>query len=72
MEGDDIGLETVPRTVTIMEAAIARELELEVTFQRYPVGWSSYLEHGHTLPQTTLDTHGSAPDIAGASPTHAP
>jgi 3-isopropylmalate dehydrogenase len=55
MEGDDIGLEIVPRTVTIMEAAIAREPGLDVAFQRFPVGWTSYLEHGHTLPQTTLD-----------------
>lgn len=55
MEGDDIGLGIVPQTVTIMEAAIAREPGLDVAFQRFPVGWSSYLEHGHTLPQTTLD-----------------
>lgn len=47
MEGDDIGLEIVPRTVTIMEAAIAREPGLDVAFQRFPVGWTSYLEHGH-------------------------
>ena len=55
MEGDDIGLEIVLLTVTIMEAAIAREPGLDVAFQRFPVGWTSYLEHGHTLPQTTLD-----------------
>ena len=55
MEGDDIGLEIVPRTVTIMEAAIAREPGLDIAFQCFPVGWTSYLEHGHTLPQTTLD-----------------
>ena len=36
MEGDDIGLEIVPRTVTIMEAAIAREPGLDVAFQRFP------------------------------------
>src|SRR5918998_2112826 len=63
MDGDDIGPEIVPKAVTVMEAAVAREPGLEVAFHRLPVGWTGYLEHGHTLPQTTLDglkeMHGS-------------
>ena len=55
MDGDDIGPEIVPKAVTVMEAAVAREPGLDVAFHRFPVGWTSYLEHGHTLPQTTLD-----------------
>src|SRR3712207_4616409 len=63
MDGDDIGPEIVPKAVTVMETAVAREPGLDVAFHRFPVGWTGYLEHGHTLPQTTLDglkeMHGS-------------
>ncbi|MQA79088.1 MAG: isocitrate/isopropylmalate dehydrogenase family protein [Streptosporangiales bacterium] len=55
MDGDDIGLEIVPEAVRVLQAAIAREAGLEVAFRPFPVGWSSYLEHGHTLPRQTLD-----------------
>ena len=55
MHGDDIGHEIVPEAVSVMEAALAPERHLDVRFERFPVGWSSYLEHGHTLPPQTLD-----------------
>jgi 3-isopropylmalate dehydrogenase len=55
MHGDDIGPEIVPQAVAAMAAAAAPEPNVELTFQNYPVGWTSYLEHGHTLPQTTLE-----------------
>lgn len=55
MDGDDIGLEIVPQTVAVMEAAIGAESGLDVNFRPFPVGWPSYLEHGHTLPESTLE-----------------
>ena len=54
-EGDDIGLEIVPRTVTIMRKRLSLVSRARCSFPALPVGWSSYLEYGHTLPQTTLD-----------------
>lgn len=55
MQGDDIGLEIVPEAVRVMQAAIAEEPGLDVEFVELPVGWPSYLEHGHTLPEMTLE-----------------
>lgn len=55
MNGDDIGLEIVPETVRVLKAAIAAEPGLNVEFTELPVGWTSYLEHGHSLPQETMD-----------------
>lgn len=55
MDGDDIGLEIVPETVRVMRAAIKEEPDLNVEFIQFPVGWPSFLEHGHTLPQETMD-----------------
>jgi 3-isopropylmalate dehydrogenase len=55
MEGDDIGHEIVPEAVAVMKAALAPERDLDVEFESFPVGWTGYLEHGHTLPQQTID-----------------
>lgn len=55
MDGDDIGLEIVPETVRVMRAAIEAEKGLDVEFVPFPIGWPSYLEHGTTLPQETMD-----------------
>ncbi len=55
LNGDDIGLDVVPEAVRVMQAAIASEPDLDVRFHEFPVGWPSYLEYGHTLPQQTMD-----------------
>jgi 3-isopropylmalate dehydrogenase len=55
MLGDDIGPEVVPEAIAVVGAAVAMESGVEIAFDDFPVGWSSYLEHGHTLPATTLD-----------------
>jgi 3-isopropylmalate dehydrogenase len=55
MQGDDIGHEIVPEAVAVMEAALSPERHLNVQFEPFPVGWSAYLEHGHTLPPPTLE-----------------
>jgi 3-isopropylmalate dehydrogenase len=52
--GDGIGLDVVPVAVDVMQAAIARADGVNFSFKTLPVGWSSYLENGHTLPETTL------------------
>jgi 3-isopropylmalate dehydrogenase len=54
MLGDDIGPEIVPQAVTVLRAAANREPGLELEFHDFPVGWSSYLANGHTLPDETL------------------
>ena len=55
MPGDGIGPEIVPGAIRVLEAALTHEPTLEVVFESQPAGWSSYLEHGHTLPHGTLD-----------------
>ena len=54
MLGDDIGLEVVPEAVRVMGAAAGAE-GLSLTFTTLPIGWSSYLESGSTLPAQTLE-----------------
>ena len=56
MLGDDIGPEIVPQAVAVLRSAASREPGLELEFHELPVGWSSYLSNGHTLPQETLDS----------------
>jgi 3-isopropylmalate dehydrogenase len=53
MNGDDIGREIVPAAVSVMETALAAEGVDDIHLEHVPVGWSSYLEHGHTLPDQT-------------------
>jgi 3-isopropylmalate dehydrogenase len=55
MHGDDIGHEVVPAAVEVMKAALAPEPDLDVRLEYLPVGWTSYREHGHTLPPETLE-----------------
>ncbi|MGH2828541.1 MAG: isocitrate/isopropylmalate dehydrogenase family protein [Actinomycetota bacterium] len=63
MLGDDIGPEIVPQAVKVMRAAAGREPGLELEFHDWPVGWSSYLDNGHTLPNETLDGLGNMDGI---------
>ena len=55
MLGDDIGPEIVPLAVAVMRAAAEDEPGLTLEFHDWPVGWSSYLDNGNTLPDGTLD-----------------
>jgi 3-isopropylmalate dehydrogenase len=55
MQGDDIGPEIVPEAVAALRAAVSPESGVEVALVDFPVGWSSYLEHGETLPAQTLE-----------------
>jgi 3-isopropylmalate dehydrogenase len=55
MHGDDIGLEVVPEAVAAVKAATAPEPDLRIVFEEFPVGWTSYLDNGHTLPAATLE-----------------
>ncbi|MQB01416.1 MAG: isocitrate/isopropylmalate dehydrogenase family protein [Actinobacteria bacterium] len=55
MLGDGIGAEIVPQAVAVMEAAVAPEPDVDLELHPFPVGWSSYLDQGHTLPSTTLE-----------------
>ena len=54
MLGDDIGLEVVPETVKVMQAA-ARAAGLEVAWRELPLGLLGHKLHGHTMPQCTVD-----------------
>jgi 3-isopropylmalate dehydrogenase len=53
MLGDDIGLEVVPETVKVMQAA-ARAAALEIEWQELPLGVLGHELHGHTMPQYTV------------------
>jgi 3-isopropylmalate dehydrogenase len=55
MPGDGIGLEIVPEAVAVMEAAVAPEPEVDLELHPFPVGWTSYLDQGHTLPAATIE-----------------
>jgi 3-isopropylmalate dehydrogenase len=55
MHGDDIGPEIVPEAVAVMRAATRSEPDIDLAFHDFPVGWSSFLEYGHTLPDSTLE-----------------
>ncbi len=54
MLGDDIGLEVVPETVKVMKAAAAAA-GLEVEWQELPLGKIGHEQHGHTLPESTVE-----------------
>ncbi len=54
MLGDDIGLEVVPETVKIMQAA-AVAVGLAIEWQELPLGLIGHKLHGHTMPQVTVD-----------------
>lgn len=55
LPGDDIGLEIVPATVKVMQAA-AEKFSLNIDWLDLPIGYPSYLKTGETFPQSTLDT----------------
>ncbi len=56
LNGDDIGLEIVPVTVDVIKAAVESRPGIEITWVPLPIGYTSFVENGHTLPQSTMDT----------------
>src|SRR3954464_386401 len=55
LDGDDIGLEIVPASVTIAKAAAAKH-GVAIDWQPLPIGRTSLDTHGHTLPERTMAT----------------
>ena len=55
LNGDDIGLEIVPVTVEVIKAAVKAYSDIKIDWVPLPVGYTSYRENGHSLPQSTLD-----------------
>lgn len=58
LEGDDIGHEVVPASVEVARAA-ADKAGLDIEWTDVPIGRRAYDEHGHTMPDGTLDTLGA-------------
>lgn len=54
--GDDIGLEVVPVAVDVMKAAVSRYPEIEIEWVPLPIGYKSFLENGHSFPDSTFQT----------------
>ena len=52
--GDDIGLEVVPEAVKVMKAAAAKAA-LEVRWDELPIGVAGHAQHGHTMPDYTVE-----------------
>ena len=50
LNGDDIGLEIVPVAVNVLKAALARHPEAQVEWVPLPIGYTSFVEHGKSLP----------------------
>ena len=55
LNGDDIGLEIVPVAVDVIKAAVRAFPEIKIEWVQLPIGYHSYLEHSHSLPQSTMD-----------------
>ncbi|MBR1757546.1 MAG: isocitrate/isopropylmalate dehydrogenase family protein [Lachnospiraceae bacterium] len=54
--GDDIGLEIVPVAVDVLKAAVAKYPEINIDWVPLPIGYKSFLENGHSLPESTYNT----------------
>ena len=54
--GDDIGLEIVPVAVDVLKAAVANYPEIHIDWVPLPIGYKSFLENGHSLPESTYNT----------------
>lgn len=55
LKGDDIGLEVVPIAFKILKTAVEKYKDIEVNWVNLPIGYTSYLESGETLPENTLN-----------------
>lgn len=56
LKGDDIGLEIVPEAVKVLKAGVAKHSGIKIDWVELPIGYTSYLENGETLPAHTLET----------------
>lgn len=55
LNGDDIGHEVVPASVTVAKAA-AERAGLSINWTDVPIGAAALESHGHTMPEGTLKT----------------
>jgi 3-isopropylmalate dehydrogenase len=55
LDGDDIGLEIVPASVTVARAA-AEIHGVAIDWRPLPIGATAFRSHGHTLPPETMET----------------
>ena len=55
LEGDDIGPEVVPAAVQVLKEAVKPYPDVTIDWNPLPVGYKSYLEHGHSLPESTKE-----------------
>jgi 3-isopropylmalate dehydrogenase len=67
MLGDDIGLEVVPETVKVMQAA-AQATRLAIEWRELPLGLLGHKLHGHTMPQYTVEKLGRCASSSTCSP----
>ena len=54
--GDDIGHEIVPVTVDVLKASVANYPDVRIEWVPLPIGYKSFLENGHSLPESTFQT----------------
>ena len=54
LKGDDIGLEVVPVSVQVLKAAVKHYPGIKIEWVDLPIGYTSYLDTGETLPDATL------------------
>lgn len=52
--GDDIGHEIVPVAVDVLKTAVNRYPAIRIEWVPLPIGYASFLENGHSLPESTL------------------
>ena len=56
LNGDDIGHEIVPVAVDVLKAALRKHPSVRVEWVHLPVGYKSFLDHGHSLLPEVLKT----------------
>ena len=56
LNGDDIGHEIVPVAVQVLKTALAHAPGTRVNWVPLPIGYSSFVEHGHSLLPEVLST----------------
>lgn len=56
LKGDDIGLEIVPVAVQVLQTAAKKYEDVKIQWVDLPIGYTSYLESGETLPENTINS----------------
>jgi len=54
LPGDDIGLEVVPGAVRVLQEAVGSHPEVDIEWVDLPIGYTSYMDNGYTLPSSTI------------------